>query len=521
VAIPRHVQVRKRRDGAGQTGYTKEVLLDSDACFRAIRARDARFDGMFFVGVTSTKIYCRPICPVRTPAAQRCRFFALAAEAERAGFRACLRCRPERAPGKAAVDAVPHLVRAATARIDAGYLDDHSVEELADRLGVTARHLRRAMEAELGVSPVELAQSRRLALARQLLVDGTLPVTEVAHAAGFASLRRFHALFRAQYGRAPGALRRATRASAAAAEAGAVELRLDYRPPLAWDALLGFFASRAIPGVEEVDGAAGIYRRTVGIGTAVGWLEVRRDRDHDAIRVRVARTLTSRLPWIAARVRAMFDLDARPDVVDGQLAADPALRAGLRARPGVRLPGAFDGAEVAVRAVLGQQVSVAAATTLARRLVDRFGRPVTGAPGALDRLFPAMPVLAAADVDAVRAIGLPGARAQAIIGLAAALADGAGGPTGSGAGPHGVDLSPGADPDRAVAALAELPGLGPWTASYVAMRALSWPDAFLEGDLVVRKALGVTTPKAALARAERWRPWRAYAVMHLWMGGLS
>jgi AraC family transcriptional regulator of adaptative response / DNA-3-methyladenine glycosylase II len=495
------------------------VILDADACFRALRARDVRFDGMFYVGVTSTGVYCRPICPARTPAESRCRFFTVAAEAERAGFRACLRCRPERAPGTAAVDAVPHLVRAAARRIDAGYLDDHSVEQLADRLGVTARHLRRSLETELGVSPVELAQSRRLALARQLLVDGTLPITEVAHAAGFASLRRFHAVFRAAYGRPPTALRRATgrarvrgwtaagaRANDAAAASDAIaELRLDYRPPLAWEPLIGFLAARAIPGVETVED--GVYRRTVAIGDRVGWIEVRRGADGRSVRARVARSLTGRLPAIAARVRAVFDLDARPDIVDAHLAADAALRAGLCARPGLRLPGAFDGAELAIRAVLGQQISVAAATTLARRLCEALGAPVEGAPAGLDRLFPTPAAIARAGAERIRALGLPAARAQAIAGLARALDH------------DTIDLAPGADPEQAANALAELPGLGPWTASYIAMRALSWPDAFLGGDLVVRRALGVTTARAAEERAERWRPWRAYGVMHLWMGG--
>jgi AraC family transcriptional regulator of adaptative response / DNA-3-methyladenine glycosylase II len=477
------------------------VTLDADACFRALRARDTRFDGMFFVGVTSTHIYCRPICPARTPAPARCRFFTVAAEAERAGFRACLRCRPERAPGAAAVDAVPHLVRAATRRIDAGYLDDHSVEQLADRLGVTARHLRRSLETELGVSPVELAQSRRLALARQLLLDGGLPMTDVAHAAGFASLRRFNALFRARYGRPPSALR-----STRARLVDAAELRLDYRPPLAWDALLGFLAARAVPGVEVVDAAG--YRRTVAVGDHAGWIDVRKDGDR-AVRVRVARALTGRLPAIAARVRALLDLDARPDLVDAHLAVDPALRAGVRARPGLRLPGAFDPGELAVRAVLGQQVSVAAATTLAARLAERFGRPIDAgddaAPDGLVRLFPTPAVLAGVRADAIRAIGLPAARAAAIVELARALAG------------ERIDLGPGADPARAAAQLAELPGIGPWTAAYVAMRALAWPDAFPAGDLVVRRALAAPTARAAERRAERWRPWRAYAVMHLWL----
>ncbi|HVV88476.1 MAG TPA: AlkA N-terminal domain-containing protein, partial [Kofleriaceae bacterium] len=346
--------------------------LDPDTCHAALRARDRRFDGLFFVGVTSTGVYCRPICPARLPARQRCRFFARAAHAELAGFRACLRCRPELAPGRGAVDAVPALARAALARIDAGYLDERSVEALADRLGVTARHLRRSVTAELGASPLALAQTRRLALAKQLLHETRLPITDVAFAAGFASLRRFHAAFHARFGRPPAALRRAVASSDDAPDA--VRLRLDHRPPLDWDALLAFLAARAIPGVEQVDG--GVYRRTAAIDDRVGWLSVRSLAPRPALELTLTASLVPRLAAVVARVRALCDLDAHPAAIAAALQAHPALADEVAARPGLRVPGGFDGFELAVRAVLGQQVSVAAASTLAGRLVARLGPPI-------------------------------------------------------------------------------------------------------------------------------------------------
>jgi AraC family transcriptional regulator of adaptative response / DNA-3-methyladenine glycosylase II len=356
------------------------------------------------------------------------------------------------------------------------------------------------MESELGVSPVELAQSRRLATARQLLVDGSLPVTEIAFAAGFASLRRFNAVFRDRYGRSPSSLR----GGRDRREIDAIELRLDFRPPLAWSQLLGFLGARATPGVERV--ANDTYARTVVIGDRAGWIDVARTGP-TSVGVRIARSLASRLPAIAARVRAVFDLDARPDVVDGHLAGDRVLARRVAGTPGLRLPGAFDSGELAIRAVLGQQVSVRAATTRAGRLAARFGAVVEGAPGdGLDRAFPTPTALAGARLDDVRAIGMPEARAAAVIAIAQAIDRGA------------VDLEAGADPERAQAALVDLPGIGPWTAAYVAMRALSWPDAFPAGDLVIRRALGAATPRAADARTAGWRPWRAYGVMHLWNG---
>lgn len=477
------------------------MSLDAEQCYRALRSRDARFDGLFFVGVQSTGIYCRPICPARTPARPRCSFFRHAAAAERAGFRACLRCRPELAPGHAQVDALPRLVRAASERIAAGYLDEHGVDELAEALGVSARHLRRAMEAELGVSPLELARTRRLATAKQLLHDTDLSMTEVAFAAGFSSVRRFNASVRERFGAPPSRLR--ARAPGRARGAASVELRLDYRPPLDWGALLAFLAARAIPGVELV--AEGCYRRSVALGEQRGWLEVRTDPSAPRLHARLSLSLARQPLAVVAGLRALFDLDAEPEPIAEQLGADPTLAPLLAARPGLRVPGAFDRFETAVRVVLGQQISVAAATTLAGRLAARFGAEgaeLADAPAGLERLFPDAGVLAAASIEQLRAIGLPRARARTLATLAQAVASGA------------LDLD--AEPPVIEAALRSLPGVGPWTAQTIAMRALGWPDALPASDLVVRRALGHLRAREVEARAERWRPWRSYAVLHLW-----
>ncbi|MFO0748448.1 MAG: AlkA N-terminal domain-containing protein [Myxococcota bacterium] len=467
--------------------------LDDATCYRALTARDRRFDGVFFVGVATTGVYCRPICPARTPRADRCTYFARPAEAEQAGFRACFRCRPEVAPGRADVVAIPRLVRRALALIDAGAMNEGSADALAERLGVTSRHLRRALTDELGVTPVELAQTRRLALAKQLLQDSALPLVDVAFAAGFASVRRFNALFRARFGRPPSEVRR-QHADGDGATAAVLPLRLDYRPPLDWDALLAFLAARALPGLETIEPAAagepGVYRRVVTIGDVSGAITVRPDPARPALRAELDLALARHAMPIAARLRRLFDLDAQPDHVRDVLAADPMMAPRVARRPGLRVPGAFDGFEMAVRAVLGQQVSVRAATTFAARLVARFGPPRADA-------------MAALSVDELRGIGLTGARAATLLGLARAVASGA------------IDLEA-ADPEAVVAALEALPGIGPWTAQYIAMRAVHWPDAFPAGDLGVRKALGMPPPREVLALAEAWRPWRAYAVMHLW-----
>ncbi len=476
---------------------------DPETFYRALSARDPRFDGTFFVGVTTTGVYCRPICPARTPGKDRCRFFTRASEAERDGFRACFRCRPEHAPGHkpgggANVDALTALVRAALGRIDVGYLNEHSVDDLARELGVTARHLRRATLAELGVSPVELAQSRRLALAKQLLQDTELSLSDIAFASGFSSVRRYNALFSARFGRPPSAVRRGHGGRRAREDAGCIPMRLDYRPPFDWEALLGFIGERAIPGVESVEN--GVYRRTVRIGKTAGLVSVRADETRPVLWAEASLSLAGALLPLRARLRALFDLDAHPLVIGEHLGPDELVGPLLRARPGLRMPGAFDRFETAVRAIAGQMVSVRAATTLAGRIARAFGDSL----GA-DVVFPPPEALANATIEQIASLGFPRTRAQALRSLAAAVADGT-----------LVLEDDGAPVASKIEAFRALPGFGDWTAQYMAMRVLGWPDAFPASDLGVRKARGGVSEAEARALAERWRPWRAYAVMHLW-----
>lgn len=455
------------------------------ALYAAVRARDPRFDGVIYVGVSTTGIYCRPICPVKTPGPDRCTFYRSAAEAERAGFRACLRCRPELAPGhrSTSVDALATLARAAVARIDQGFLNDHSVDALATELGVTARHLRRTLLEVVGVGPLELAQTRRLALAKQLLQDTALGLADIAFAAGFGSVRRFNATFREVFGKPPSQIRRGPIPAD-----DLITLTLDYRPQLDFEALLNFFAARAFGTLESVENAT--YRREVHLEDLRGHLTVQRHPTREALQVGVSGSLAPRLMELVVRVRRQFDLDASPGAIHDHFANDPTLGPLVRARPGLRVPGAFDPFESSVRAILGQQVSVKAATTLATRLLARFGPPTPAG-------------LAAHPPETLRTIGLTQRRAETLSTFARAVADGQ------------VDLGD-SDPERTIARLEALPGIGPWTAHYMAMRALAWPDAFPASDLGVLKALGVTTGKAAESRATPWRPFRAYAVLHLW-----
>jgi len=480
--------------------------LDPDACYRAILARDVRFDGIFFVAVKTTGIYCRPICPARTPGRDRCLFFRTAAEAEAAGFRSCFRCRPELAPGAAPVDALSRLVAAAMRRIEDGALSDGtSVEDLADALGVSGRHLRRAMQAELGVGPLPLAESRRLALARQLIVDTALPMTEVAFASGFRSVRRFNAAVRARYGRPPSAMRRGgvardLRGSETPGET--VTVRLPYRPPYDWPAILGYLAAHAIPGVELV--RDGVYLRTAAVGALRGWLSVAADPERAALRATISTSLTGALMSVVARLRRLFDLDARPAAIAAHLVRDRRLARHVRARPGLRVAGAFDPFEAAARAVLGQQVSVAAGGTIAARLTRRLGEAITTPHPWLTRLFPHAEAIAGATARDLAALGVPGSRAATLRALAHAVCRGE------------ICLDAASEPVQLVDQMLALPGVGPWTAHCLAMRGLGWPDAFPEDDLVLRKALGGISGRQARALAERWRPWRAYGATHLW-----
>jgi AraC family transcriptional regulator, regulatory protein of adaptative response / DNA-3-methyladenine glycosylase II len=469
--------------------------LDPDACFRAVRARDRRFDGRFFTAVSSTGIYCRPICPVRPPKRENMRFYSSAAAAEGAGYRPCLRCRPERAPGLATVDAASRLARAAIAGIEEHAVSNGKVVDLASSLGVSDRHLRRVTETELGVSPIELAQTQRLLLAKRLLSETSLTITDVAFASGFGSVRRFNALFKSRYGLNPRGIRR----SAAAAQGLACQL--DFRPPLAWDSMLGYLRMRAIPGVESVD--ATHYRRTVAIGDRQGWIGVTLARSGTALEVEISPTLAPVIGAVIVRVKHLFDLGAAPDAVSALLSKDPMLAPTVKRLPGLRVPGAFDGFELAVRAVLGQQVSVKAATTMAGRWANTFGSPIETPFAGLDRVAPSATRMLEVAAHEIGALGVVGARARCLEGLARAVAE------------RRVVLSYAANVDEQVERLTELPGIGPWTAQYIAMRALHWPDAFPDGDLVLLRAANLKR-KALIARAEAWRPWRAYATHYLW-----
>ena len=473
------------------------MQLEPDACFRATRARDARFDGRFFVGITSTRIYCRPVCGARPARRENQRYFASAAAAEGAGFRPCLLCRPELAPGLALVDASRQLARAAASLIDDGLASEEGLDAVARRLGVTDRHLRRVFEAEYGVTPVAYAQTARLLLAKRLLTDTQMPVTDVALAAGFGSVRRFNTLFASRYRLQPTALRRtAPRPSSVDFH----RFRLATRAPFDHARLLAFFAARAIDGVEQVEGRR--LRRSIAVSGAdgkalAGWIELR-PATRTGIEARVDARLAPALPRVLAACKHAFDLDCQPDAVAaglGELAA---------ARPGLRLPGAFDGFETAVRTILGQQVSVKAARTLARRLVERFGAPIETPFPAVTRLFPDAPRLAECSPADIAALGIIAARARAIVLLAREVAAGE------------ISLTTNVDVERTLGKLRALPGVGEWTVQAIAMRSLHWPDAFPAGDVGVMRALRERRAAAIERIAEPWRPWRAYAVMHLW-----
>jgi AraC family transcriptional regulator of adaptative response / DNA-3-methyladenine glycosylase II len=475
------------------------MTLDAQTCYRALRARDARFDGRFFVAVSSTRIYCRPVCTVKPPRRENCRFYPSAAAAESGGYRPCLRCRPELAPGNASVDATSRLAQSAAGLIEDRALDEAGLDAVAARLGITDRHLRRAFGAEFGVSPIEYAQTQRLLLAKRLLTDTALPVTEIAYASGFRSLRRFNALFRERYRLQPTRLRRHMK-GAGAAPSDALHFELAYRPPYDWPAVSAFLGARAIAGVEAVE--AGRYRRSVRIDAdgkpRSGWIEIVPSAKKAALRVAVSATLAKSLPPVLSRVKALMDLACNPAEVA------QALGPLAKRHPGLRVPGAFDGFEVAVRAILGQQVTVAAARTIAGRMVAAFGDPLETPFASVSRIFPSAETIARLPYGQVARLGMPGARARTVIALARAVADGK------------LDLTPNADIDATLEKLRALPGVGEWTAQYIAMRALAWPDAFPHTDLGVMRALGERNPRRVLAAGEAWRPWRAYAVMHLW-----
>ena len=477
-----------------------DVTLDAAHCYEVLKARDARFDGVFFVGVSTTGVYCRPVCRVRTAGRDRCSYFANAASAEAAGFRPCLRCRPELAPGAAPVDAGQRVANAAVARIDAGALSgDGSVQALATELGISSRQLHRVVEAEYGVSPLALAQTRRLLLAKQLLTDTSLRVIDVAFASGFASVRQFNRLFKESYRLNPLALRK----HSVVKREEHILLKLGFRAPLAWQALIRFLAGRAGARTEKVNGDS--YLRTVRIGKYRGFI-VAEPLAPDLLGVRVSPALLPVLPDLRMRLRRLFDLEANPTVIDALLRRHPELRAHLKRTTGLRVPGAIHGFELALRAVLGQQVTVKAATTIFGRFVETFGGKLETSDPDVDRIAPEAADVANATLQQLIDRGLTRKRAESVQALSRATADGT------------VKLDPPVDLAAMRGALQELPGIGPWTAEYVAMRALGDPDAFPHSDLGLLAALKLEKPAALLARAEAWRPYRAYAALHLWHG---
>ena len=525
--------------------------LDINACYQAMKAHDTRFDGRFFVGVSSTHIYCRPICRVRLPQQKNCTFHPSAAAAEAAGFRPCLRCRPELAPGFAATEASAKLARTAARMIEDGVANDIDLSLVAQKIGVTDRHLRRIFSEEFGVSPVQYAQTHRLLLAKRLLTDTSLPVAEVAFASGFSSVRRMNTLFAERYGFSPTRLRKDGKENDAPDQTDALTFVLPYRPPYDWTRLLAFFEMRAIPGVESV--AEGAYRRVIRVdGDAqIGWLEVSHLPKRNALQLRFSSRLASSTQAVLSRTKQVFDVAADPQEIAAALGE---LAAGAH---GLRLPGAFDGFELAMRAILGQQVTVKAARTLATRFVDAFGEPVVTPFSALTRAFPVPSRVADLTRDDIGRLGIVGARAEAMIAIARWVCGSSVSPRrgracpgeGRGASGEGLTLrsnlesgaasltptlspgereqngavnklTPNADPATTITELRAIKGIGPWTAHYIAMRALAWPDAWPPQDVALLNAMKLpnTTKgqREADAIAEAWRPWRSYAVLHTW-----
>ncbi|MFO0689863.1 MAG: AlkA N-terminal domain-containing protein [Myxococcota bacterium] len=491
--------------------FPAPVELDPEVLYAAHCRRDARMDGRFFTGVTTTGVFCRPVCPAPAPKPRHCRYFRSAAAARNAGFRPCLRCRPEAAPGTAAWRGSEATVSRALRLIEGGALDgDGNVEALAARLGIGARHLRRLFDLHLGATPRDVAILRRVLFAKQLLDETALPIVEVAQSAGFGSVRRFNATIRSIYGRPPSALR-GTRGSATSRTVSpappSIGLTLAYRAPLAWDALLAFLGRRALPGVEQV--ADGVYRRALRTAAGPAVVAVSHDADRERLRVEVRTASPAGLLELRERLRRLFDLDADPGAIDAAVARVARLRADVKGRPGLRVPGACDGFETAVRAILGQQISVAGATTLAGRIVRAFGEPLPAALASddgIERLFPTAARLADAELEP---LGVIGARATAIRAFAQAVA---------------LDpglVEPGLALEAALDRWSALPGIGPWTAQLLAMRVLREPDALPASDLGLRQA--ITEPGAsprAAAEVERTleasRPYRAYAAIRLW-----
>ena len=473
--------------------YSVSMFHDQTSFYSALCARDPRFDGRFFVGVTSTGIYCRPVCKVRIPKIENCRFYILAAQAEHANFRPCLRCRPELAPGHLALSARSDLAHAAKQMIDSGRYN--SQDDLALKLGITSRHLRRIFQTEFGLSPIAYEQSARLLLAKRLLTDTSLPMTHIAQSSGFASVRRFNDLFVARYRLTPSALRKNVKDNPIGDQA-AMRVVLKYRPPFDWQWFLSFLRDRLIDGVEQIDDQT--YRRNVDCG----WISVTDAPAEHALIAMVSLQCSAQLRDLIPRLRKVFDCDCSPDIVNASLGDI------TKNNPGIRLPGAFDGFEIAVRAILGQQISVKAATTIAARFARRFGAQAQSPFAGLDVRFPRPIDIAQQPIETIAQLGIIRQRAAAIIALAQGIVA------------EQINLNPDdgltRHAQKTVQDLRALPGIGPWTAQYIAIRSLAQPDILLSTDLVVLKALGTPSPARAIELTSAWSPWRSYGVMHLW-----
>lgn len=481
--------------------------LDHKIYYPVFKSHDARFDGRVFVAVSSTGIYCRPVCRVKMPKEDNCAFYNSAAAAEAAGYRPCLRCRPELAPGFAPIDAGSRLSRKAALLMEDDCFYDSSIEKLAKELDVTDRHLRRSFLSEYGVSPVQYLQTYRLLLAKNLLTDTNLPVTDIAFTAGFGSVRRFNAVFKKHYRMSPSALRKQVK-PAHLAGYDSITLYLGYRPPYLWNGILNFLQGRAIPGVELVSDNA--YHRTVTLPHNQkmyrGWITVQHAEKKNMLSVTISGTLLPVLSKVLMRVKHLFDLHCDPVEIYDKLAVMNNIKEGMCVS-GTRLPGSFDAFEMAVRAVLGQQITVKAAKTLATRIASTFGTEISTPFAELTHTFPTPEdfcALTGSIENHLGVLGVTGARARSILALASALRNG------------DLELSRNANPDIQRKKLLALPGFGPWTVQYIAMRALGWPDAFPDTDYGVKKALSGYSPKEIVELAEQWRPWRSYATIHLW-----
>ncbi|OJW47093.1 MAG: adenosine deaminase [Alphaproteobacteria bacterium 41-28] len=479
-------------------------MIENEIAYKALVSRDPRFDGIFFVGVTSTGIYCRPICPVKNPKQENCRFFNTPEAAEKEHFRPCLRCRPELAPGSAPVDDGQRIAYLIANRIQESLIDDDAnLEAIAEQFEISSRQLRRIVQKELGVSPIELLQTRRLLLAKQLLTETKWPITEIAFASGFSSIRRFNESFLTQYKMPPTKLRKeAAEHYEAMVFTDTSTLQLTYRPPYNWSDLLEFLLRRMIKNVEYITNE--FYARTVRLDKHKGWIKVTHAPEKRALMVEFTHSLTPVLPVLLCRLRNLFDLSARSDLISDHLMKDRRIKAIVLKNPGLRVPGAFDGFEMAIRAILGQQITVKAATTIASRFADVFGEKIETSFPELNRLSPLPECIAKATIDDIAKLGIVSARAKSIIALAKAYVA------------KELQIDAGVNPEKTMKELVNLPGIGQWTAHYIAMRALRWPDAFPKEDIAVRKNLGGVTAKEAEEISQLWRPWRSYAVLHIW-----